>query len=155
VTDLACCISNVATVTLYDTLGAESTEYIMNQCELKTIFCTSDHIDSLLEIKNSSRDNHLENIISFNDISADEIQKSKNSGVNLTYIDELIQEGNKLSVELDNPRNKDVFTICYTSGTTGNPKGVKLHHGCITSMVAGIEVSPIRLLVMFISPTSL
>jgi len=31
VTDLACCISNIASVTLYDTLGAESSEYIIKQ----------------------------------------------------------------------------------------------------------------------------
>ena len=43
--DLACINSDITSVTLYDTLGVESTEYIINQCELKTIFCTSDKID--------------------------------------------------------------------------------------------------------------
>ena len=37
--DLACAISGLTSVTLYDTLGAESTGYILNQCELKTVFC--------------------------------------------------------------------------------------------------------------------
>ena len=37
--DLACILSGLSSVTLYDTLGAESSAYIINQCELKTIFC--------------------------------------------------------------------------------------------------------------------
>ncbi len=45
ITDLACLCSDITSVTLYDTLGAEATEYIINQCELKTIFCTSDKIE--------------------------------------------------------------------------------------------------------------
>lgn len=36
--DLACCISGLTSVTLYDTLGAEATGYILNQCEVKTVF---------------------------------------------------------------------------------------------------------------------
>jgi len=49
--DLACLMSDVTSVTLYDTLGAESTEYIVNQCELKTIFCTADKIELLAKSK--------------------------------------------------------------------------------------------------------
>lgn len=37
ITDLALAMSNITSVTLYDTLGAESTQYIINQCELSTI----------------------------------------------------------------------------------------------------------------------
>lgn len=37
--DLACILSGLTSVTLYDTLGTESTSFIVNQCELKTIFC--------------------------------------------------------------------------------------------------------------------
>ncbi len=37
----------------------------------------------------------------------------------------------------------DLATICYTSGTTGNPKGTLLTHGNILSMVASLnEVDP-------------
>ena len=43
-TDLACMLSNVASVALYDTLGADSSKYIIRETELSTIFCSSDKI---------------------------------------------------------------------------------------------------------------
>ncbi len=40
-------------------------------------------------------------------------------------------------------KETDLATICYTSGTTGNPKGTLLTHGNILSMVAALnEVDP-------------
>ena len=48
--DLACLMSDITSVTLYDTLGDDSTAYIVNQCELKTIFCTADKISQLASL---------------------------------------------------------------------------------------------------------
>ena len=36
------------------------------------------------------------------------------------------------------PGVEDLASICYTSGTTGNPKGVMISHKNIVSNVAGI-----------------
>lgn len=46
--DLACVVSGLTSVTLYDTLGAESTGYILNQCELKTVICEAKQIKELI-----------------------------------------------------------------------------------------------------------
>ena len=44
---------------------------------------------------------------------------------------------------LSTVKETDLATICYTSGTTGNPKGTLLTHGNILSMVAALnEVDP-------------
>ena len=39
VTDLACILAGITTVTLYDTLGKESIEYILDQTSMKTVVC--------------------------------------------------------------------------------------------------------------------
>jgi long-chain acyl-CoA synthetase len=40
---------------------------------------------------------------------------------------------------LEAVKETDLATICYTSGTTGNPKGTLLTHGNILSMVASLD----------------
>lgn len=47
----------------------------------------------------------------------------------------------KLSADdsFDEPKENSLYTICYTSGTTGDPKGVKITHGNLVSIVVGAE----------------
>ncbi len=61
--DLACILSGLTSVTLYDTLGADSTGFIINQCELKTIFCETKQIKDLADLKKSGKISTLENVI--------------------------------------------------------------------------------------------
>ena len=50
-------------MTLYDTLGEDSTSFIINQCEIKTIFCTSDKIQILADLKQKEEIPTLENVV--------------------------------------------------------------------------------------------
>ena len=59
----------IGNVTLYDTLGEGSTDYIINQAELTTVVCTSNHIKSLIKIKEEEKSDILSNLIILDDIS--------------------------------------------------------------------------------------
>ena len=39
VTDLGCALTGIVNVTLYDTYGVDSIEYILNQTHIKTVIC--------------------------------------------------------------------------------------------------------------------
>ena len=142
-TDIASAMSNITSVTLYDTLGAESTEYIIDQCELSTICLTADKIQGLLELKNADKLATLKHFIVLDKSTEEDAKACEEAGVKLHDINDLIEDGDQLSdVKLMNPHRDSIYTICYTSGTTGDPKGVKLSHiNLISSGAALIKIN--------------
>lgn len=69
----------------------------------------------------------------------------KKEGLAVFTIRELIELGNTIDEQLSDPDVDDLFTICYTSGTTGNPKGVMLTHRNMLGLLASLPLTPIRL----------
>ena len=144
--DLACILSGLTSVTLYDTLGAESTEYIINQCKLKTIFVESKQIRELAQMKKVGKIPTLENIIIVDNGDINEIKFGEDSGLHIYPMSAIIQTGVKSKTELPDPSSDSIFTICYTSGTTGDPNGAMItHRGVLTECAAlrklGIDFS--------------
>ena len=83
------------------------------------------------------------NIIVFEDnIDAAIIDEAKEVDIMIHYMSELIKKGKELKatgdVTLNLPDKEDIYMFSYTSGTTGDPKGVKLSHKMI--ILAGAAV---------------
>ncbi|KAF3000904.1 hypothetical protein E8E13_008230 [Curvularia kusanoi] len=148
ITDLACMSQGLYTVSLYDTLGPDTTEYIINHAELACVVTGMNHVTSLLKLK--PRLPSLKIIIVLDPLSAGELPgESKGDilnslaselGVTIHYIRDVEALGAKQPLPFNPPTPDDTATINYTSGTTGNPKGVVLSHrnahaGTVTSMV--------------------
>lgn len=55
ISDLACIMGGITTVCFYDTLGAETTEFVVDQTQLQTIACTPDKIDILSGLKKDGK----------------------------------------------------------------------------------------------------
>ncbi|KAF9001906.1 hypothetical protein BDQ17DRAFT_1357697 [Cyathus striatus] len=128
--DIALQSYNKVSVSLYDTLGNDSVEYIIQHAQLPVVFSTSEHVPTLLKI--SSRVPHLRLIVCIDALSP-EAAKLMNEwahaqGVQFKLLSEL-EEFGKSNIIDPIPASQDtIASICYTSGTTSNPKGVVLKH---------------------------
>ena len=56
-------------VPLYETLGQSALEFIANQSEFETCFCSEEKVSSLLDLKDRLK--FLKNIVSYDDLGAD------------------------------------------------------------------------------------
>lgn len=69
----------------------------------------------------------MKNIVSFDDLGHDLIEDIKKSGFKFYSFHDLIDKYSE-DDKFNPPKPSTLYTLCYTSGTTGNPKGVKISH---------------------------
>ncbi|GKV23762.1 hypothetical protein SLEP1_g33458 [Rubroshorea leprosula] len=132
------CISQAVTyVPLYDTLGSNAVEFIINHAEVSIAFVQENKLPAILSCLPACS-SYLKAIVSFTNITSDQKKKAEEFGVSLFSWDEFSQQGT-LDSELPPKQNADICTIMYTSGTTGEPKGVILTNGAIMTEVLTVD----------------
>ncbi|KAL2066568.1 hypothetical protein VTL71DRAFT_2639 [Oculimacula yallundae] len=149
ISDLGCMSQSLFTVSIYETLGPETTEYIINHATLKCVITTLPHIPTLLKM--ASRIPTLKLIICLDPLDAGEQPGNSKaailnslaaeSGIQIHYIKDVEALGAASGLPMKPPHPDDMITINYTSGTTGNPKGVVLTHANAAAATAIGRVS--------------
>ena len=142
ISEYACYMQSLIPVPLYDTLGADTSEYIIKQAEIRVVVCSHDKVDTLLEIAKNA-DCLLAIIVmapqKFDPQPTSMVPTGTKSGNTTVYsFGDLELMGMRKVTPHHPPKPDDLVTLCYTSGTTGMPKGVELTHKNIISNLAAI-----------------
>ncbi|KAI8889705.1 acetyl-CoA synthetase-like protein [Backusella circina FSU 941] len=137
-TEIACYKHAFIIVALYDTLGAEAMEYIVNQTDMEYIVLSTDKLKNITKIKNQLPS--LKTVIVM-EPTLDEANRTlaKEAGLDIHTFTEVEELGSKVTEEPQLAKPEDISTICYTSGTTGVPKGVVLTQANSVAAIAGID----------------
>jgi long-chain acyl-CoA synthetase len=141
IVDFALYANRAVMVPMYATSSVSQVEYIVNDAEIEIIFVGDQHqYNVALEVLEKSK--FLKKIVVF-----DHKVVFTDTGHSMYYTDLLkIGEKSTKHFEVQQRQNeaigKDLSCILYTSGTTGNPKGVMLPHSCFKETM---RTHPIRL----------
>ncbi|KAL4504061.1 hypothetical protein ABPG72_022691 [Tetrahymena utriculariae] len=134
VSDMANALYGYTMVPIYDTLGPDSVSFVLGHSLITTCICSAQSIETLSKTKQLF---DLKNIISIEDNYSQESKELLTKrGIRIISFNDIIALGINNDVPL--PKNiptDTIFTFSYTSGTTGNPKGVMLTHRNLLSVV--------------------
>lgn len=133
----ACNLYSLSIIPLYDTLGPEACVYIINQAQMTTVVCDEGKLKVLLE--QAPKCLKLKNIVKIGaSVTDEEKATSDEVGVKIISFTELEELGKNQRHEKKPPKPDDIAVVCYTSGTTGNPKGVMMTHRNVTAVMASL-----------------
>ncbi|XP_068644422.1 long chain acyl-CoA synthetase 4-like isoform X1 [Aristolochia californica] len=134
----ACNAHGMYCVPLYDTLGAGAVEFIINHAEVSIAFSEEKKVIEVLKTLPNTT-NFLKTIVSFGEVTTEQKQESEKFGVAIYSWNEFLQLGDNQQFELPSMKKEDICTIMYTSGTTGDPKGVMISNKSIITLIAGVK----------------
>mmetsp|Transcript_16150 Transcript_16150/g.34928 ORF Transcript_16150/g.34928 Transcript_16150/m.34928 type:complete len:681 (+) Transcript_16150:140-2182(+) len=126
IAEQGCYSQSIIPVPSYDTLGADSIAYVINQTNMKTMVCSEEVVENLITCKPQCPSFLV--IVQMETPTEDQKAKAKAAGLVLLGFDEVVANGKLKPAQLHPPQASDIATFCYTSGTTGDPKGALLTH---------------------------
>ncbi|XP_059372233.1 long-chain-fatty-acid--CoA ligase 1b [Carassius carassius] len=136
ISELACYTYSLISVPLYDTLGTEAISYILEKTCISTVVCDVPEKVKLLLDCVSGRQHSVKTLILIEKFDTDLVSRAQQCGIDIISLRDAENIGKAHRQNPVPPQPDDLAIICFTSGTTGNPKGAMLTHGNIVSNVS-------------------
>ena len=124
-------------VPIYPTISQEDLKFILNDAEVKYVFVSSTELYEKVKIAAASVSS-IKDIYTFNKVAG------AKHWMELIELGKLNKESlaPKLQNIKDSIKGSELATLLYTSGTTGNPKGVMLSHSNLVSNFYAVRNLP-------------
>uniref|UniRef100_A0A8I3WTC2 Long-chain-fatty-acid--CoA ligase n=1 Tax=Callithrix jacchus TaxID=9483 RepID=A0A8I3WTC2_CALJA len=129
-----CFAYSMVIVPLYDTLGSEAITYILNKAELSLVFVDKpEKAKLLLEGVENKLTPGLKIIVLMDAYGSELVERGKKCGVEVISMKAMEDLGRANRQKPKPPAPEDLAVVCFTSGTTGNPKGALITHRNVVS----------------------
>ncbi|KAG8389589.1 hypothetical protein BUALT_Bualt02G0244800 [Buddleja alternifolia] len=158
----ACSAHSLICVPLYDTLGKlpdfafprtnfrfvasnsyierpGAVNYIIDHAEVDVVFVQDKKVKELLS-PDCTHSQRLKLIVCFTSLTEEQRNKAADIGIKTCSWTEFLDMGRENPSEISPPKAFNICTIMYTSGTSGDPKGVILTHENISTNITGVDL---------------
>ncbi|XP_054459810.1 long-chain-fatty-acid--CoA ligase 1a isoform X1 [Anoplopoma fimbria] len=136
ISELACYTYSMVAVPLYDTLGTEAIGYIIDKAAITTVICDVPEKARMIFDCASGKGRSVKTIVLIEPFDSELVTRGQESGIEILSFKEFEALGKANLQKPVLPEPEDLALICFTSGTTGHPKGAMLTHGNVISNTA-------------------
>lgn len=133
-----CNYLNLVCVPLYETLGETAIEYIINHAECRLVLTSAAKLPIVAEALPNLK-TKLDALVYWGQPDRKALEAVSSGGHKVLSFDDLRKLGRDAPVTPSPPAPEDLCTIMYTSGTTGDPKGVMLPHRAMVATISSIN----------------
>mmetsp|Transcript_13014 Transcript_13014/g.28086 ORF Transcript_13014/g.28086 Transcript_13014/m.28086 type:complete len:686 (+) Transcript_13014:23-2080(+) len=132
-----------STVPFYDTLGPDTVRFILEHTGLSCVVSSRLELERLCEAKLTGTCPKFHSVLLVDGVTAEASSLASKAGLKVVSFAKIEALGSQI-VPTEGHRHSppdplDVATFCYTSGTTGNPKGALMTHSNIMSAAGGFS----------------
>ncbi|KAM6940614.1 long-chain-fatty-acid--CoA ligase 1-like [Xenentodon cancila] len=142
ISELACYTYSLVAVPLYDTLGTEAIGYIIEKAAITTVICDVPEKARMILDCVSGQGKTVKRILIMDAFDSELATRGQESGIQVLSLKEFEAIGKANHQKPAPPKPEDLAIVCFTSGTTGNPKGAMLtHENIISNTAAFIKIT--------------
>jgi len=134
----ACNRMSYVCVPLYDTLGEGAVEFIIKHASVSTVFVQGSKLPALAKALPKLK-GVVKSVVYWGKPPEDAVKSAADEGVLVSSFEDFLASGEGSIRPPEPPSSEDLCTIMYTSGTTGDPKGVMIRHRNVLGEILALQ----------------